>query len=358
MNRDDYIEKLKSLFERYSIIEAYKKKLIFWGTGAVAEAWWDDMNEAGLMPKYVVDSKKAGAKFKGYDIVSPEEIAGASDCAIVIMSTNPYLYQEITDQIKGMNLGVQHVFSCSALYYWFCRERIINLTKELDDEDSMESLISLMKARMEGKLLKDSDLNNKQYFPIYLFSRWDDREVYVDAGAFVGDTLEMFLFEKFGTFESYYAFEPLRKNFEALKFRVERLEREWGIVGKIVCVNQGLDKEIGEQKMSSLFPVGATIGTNEEKVGLEIIKTVSIDEYFEEKRISTIKADIEGKEMDMLMGAEKSIKKWKPKMAISIYHKPSDLYKIFELIKSFDLDYKFAVRCHCASGGDTVLYAY
>ena len=31
MNRDDYIEKLKSLFERYSIIEAYKKSLYFGG---------------------------------------------------------------------------------------------------------------------------------------------------------------------------------------------------------------------------------------------------------------------------------------------------------------------------------------
>lgn len=61
-------------------------------------------------------------------------------------------------------------------------------------------------------------------------------------------------------------------------------------------------------------------------------------------RVDYIKLDIEGAELDMLHGAAKTISRWKPKMAISAYHKPEDLWTLALYIKSIRPDYEFQFR--------------
>ena len=74
---------------------------------------------------------------------------------------------------------------------------------------------------------------------------------------------------------------------------------------------------------------------------------ISLDEYVVEKnlpRIDFIKLDVEGSELDVLRGAAQSILKWKPKLAISAYHKPEDLWTLMKFLKSLRPDYEFALR--------------
>lgn len=67
--------------------------------------------------------------------------------------------------------------------------------------------------------------------------------------------------------------------------------------------------------------------------------------------------DIEGSELAALRGAEKTIKKSKPKLAICVYHKPEDLITIPQFISSLVPEYKFFLRHHQYISWDTVLYA-
>lgn len=60
----------------------------------------------------------------------------------------------------------------------------------------------------------------------------------------------------------------------------------------------------------------------------------------------------------MLLGAEKGIKKYKPKLAVCIYHNAVDFYFIPLLIHSFVPEYKFAVRHHSYELDETVLYVW
>lgn len=133
-----------------------------------------------------------------------------------------------------------------------------------------------------------------------------------------------------------------------------------GVESKITCEKLAFDKADRFASISSeLMPVGAVIEEDHgEQCAENRIRTVSLDGYFKGKKVTTIKADIEGKEADMLLGAQKTIKQWKPLLAISIYHKPSDLFRIYEWIDALGQGYRFAVRCHIADGNDTVLYAY
>jgi len=72
-------------------------------------------------------------------------------------------------------------------------------------------------------------------------------------------------------------------------------------------------------------------------------------------RIDYIKLDVEGAELDTLKGAVYSISKWKPKMAISAYHKYTDMWQLADLVKSVRPDYEFAFRHYRIDARDYLL---
>lgn len=87
------------------------------------------------------------------------------------------------------------------------------------------------------------------------------------------------------------------------------------------------------------------------------ISVDTLDNLFINTPITFIKMDIEGSEKETLMGAEKLIKKYKPKLAVCVYHKWEDIYEIPQIIKSLVPEYKIHLRHHSASIEETVYYA-
>lgn len=68
--------------------------------------------------------------------------------------------------------------------------------------------------------------------------------------------------------------------------------------------------------------------------------------------------DIEGAELNALIGASHILKRDKPLCAISVYHKAGDLLAIMEYLKNLVPEYKFAVRHYSLGLVETVLYAF
>ena len=67
--------------------------------------------------------------------------------------------------------------------------------------------------------------------------------------------------------------------------------------------------------------------------------------------------DIEGAELSALHGAEKTIKRDKPVLAICVYHKREDLIAIPQYIKELVPEYKLYLRAHFPYASELVLYA-
>ena len=89
------------------------------------------------------------------------------------------------------------------------------------------------------------------------------------------------------------------------------------------------------------------------------IEVVSLDEDIKEP-ITIIKMDIEGAEKAALRGAYHHIKNEKPRLLISSYHMPEDIFEIPKLIHSIRDDYKFYMRFNGHNGlwpCDYVLFA-
>lgn len=86
-----------------------------------------------------------------------------------------------------------------------------------------------------------------------------------------------------------------------------------------------------------LSVAGGTTTTVDEK---------TFDAYVEEQgidRVDFICADIEGMEREMLAGAEETIKKYKPKLALCTYHLPDDKKVLYDMVRSYVPEYKIVM---------------
>ena len=192
------------------------------------------------------------------------------------------------------------------------------------------------------------DFYNKQhYFPEDII-HLSDNECFVDGGAYIGDTIEAFIKLNHNHFEKVYAFELEPDNYEKCRSYFEKDDRievfPYGISDREKNVFISINGNDQEHRISSK--------------GNIVSRAVTIDEKLNGKRITFIKMDIEGEEMAALEGGKKIIKTQQPTLAISAYHKASDIFDIPLWIKSVCSDYKIYFRHHgdnCLF--DTVCYA-
>lgn len=180
----------------------------------------------------------------------------------------------------------------------------------------------------------------------------NDSEVFVDAGSLNGNTALKFTQWATKGYDYIYSFEPNPYAIDACR----KLFEEYNLKGEVI--SKGLwDKS---DKLYFQSNGRASAGARITKVvdNNDTIETIALDEVLNGNRVTFIKMDIEGSEYKALLGSEKTIKKWKPRMAICVYHKPEDILEIPTLLLKFNPDYKFALRHYRSYEYDTVLYAY
>ena len=70
-----------------------------------------------------------------------------------------------------------------------------------------------------------------------------------------------------------------------------------------------------------------------------------------------IKMDIEGYELKALIGAKESIRKYRPRLAVCVYHKAEDIFDVSKCILDIHNDYKLYFRSYHMASTEAVLYA-
>ncbi|OLA94349.1 MAG: hypothetical protein BHW64_04245 [Candidatus Melainabacteria bacterium LEY3_CP_29_8] len=159
----------------------------------------------------------------------------------------------------------------------------------------------------------------------------------IDAGACSGDSA-LILSEL--TNKSVYAFEPVSSNYNNMLKTIELNELQ-----NIVAQKKGLSSEIKKENIY-IFENASSLKYNPSNTtNIESIEITTIDDYVEQNNLNVglIKSDIEGMEMELLKGAFKTIKKYKPTLLISIYHSAGDFFKIKEYIANLNLGYKIKI---------------
>lgn len=169
-------------------------------------------------------------------------------------------------------------------------------------------------------------------------------EVYVDLGAYNGDTIDELLHYA-GGYKKIIAFEPNAKNFEKLRLRCKNMPRvEMWRLGAWKCG--------GELTFNNKAGRNSALSDS----GVET-RVAAVDSILRGERATYIKADVEGADYETLLGMAETLKKFRPKLNFAAYHRFEDIFRLPLLIKSLNPDYKIYLRHHpYIPAWDTNLY--
>jgi FkbM family methyltransferase len=221
------------------------------------------------------------------------------------------------------------------------------LNRKLADDHSRRVLDAVLGFRQTldvevlGPVVSESDL----YAPAGLF-RFGDHETYIDGGSYDGDTIRTFIDRVQGKFDSVYAFEPDPLTFAKLTANFEAEPR-------VHPIHAGLHSRSGKLR----FRDDASRGAIFEEAGEIEMPVTTIDEAIGDRPLTYVKMNIEGAEIDALRGGQKAIRQWLPRLAISVYHRASDLWQIPRLVEELSPRYELYLRQHDGGIIETVLYA-
>lgn len=180
-------------------------------------------------------------------------------------------------------------------------------------------------------------------------------DVVLDLGAYTGENCVYYSY-LVGDSGSVYAFEFIEANLENLE---KNLNLNKNFSSNVKIIKKPVSDKIKKIYTSDQGP--GTIIHDKKADHLELeYETVTIDQFSKDcdlKRIDCIKMDIEGSEYEALLGGFETIKKFKPNLCISAYHKIDDFYKLTKLIKKISKDYRFYLEHYHTSYMETVLYA-
>ncbi len=270
---------------------------------------------------------------------------------------------DYTKAKKIIKLLHQQLQNCDHISY-FALNPFYNLNQDLLNQNWSKIMIvhELLNDKISNEILNNYiksaiSFNNEyltatfpQYFPS--FFEFNDQEIVIDGGAYVGDTLIEFI-KNHKTFKEYHAFEPSQYNFIKLSnnLNIQNLflyNKGVGLSNDTLLFNDG------DSESSTSSFLNSTFNQN----NLKEVQIVRLDDTISE--VSFIKLDIEGAELDALIGSSKLIKNFKPKIAVCIYHKFEHLWQIIIFLNSLRNDYKFSIRYHSIDNilTELVLYAY
>lgn len=222
----------------------------------------------------------------------------------------------------------------------------------LADQESRDIIHNRCKTFLTGDLsyIDKNEINSHSYFSQDFYPISSD-EVLFDCGAITGDTIEDFVTFTNKKYKKIVAFEPDEKNVKRLNAFINNKIENVVVIQKATGDKNG---KVAFLNNGNMFSKTVDVKDSSDELSVDIVR---LDNYID-YHPTLIKMDIEGAELDSLIGATQIIKTLKPKLAICIYHMPFDFYEIPKFLKSLVPEYKLKVRQHESGFCETVLYAY
>lgn len=234
------------------------------------------------------------------------------------------------DDYTTLRLRAEVLKQKSYIFLW--------LYKRMEDYISKRTLYAIM---LNWAILDINELaviksSFDDYYEPDIFMN-NKNDVFVDLGAFIGDSIFSYINNYGENYKKIYAYEVSKKNFKTLQSNMNSEN-----FSNIILKNKAVGKENGymfieEHEDSSSIKINNVGDENNE------VEVVTIDNDIDDD-VTFIKMDIEGAEQDAILGCMNTIQKNHPKLAICTYHGYDDIWKIPLMINDIDSSYKFYFR--------------
>ncbi len=324
-----------------------------YGTGNGADRVFEEFTRLGISVSAVCASdgfvrKRSFHNFHVKSISQLEEEFG--DFAVALCFASPI--PQVIDSIKQISLKHKvvmpsvPVFGDNIFNKDFLKENLNEIEmayNSLADEKSKEVFNSIINFQITGDLnycFNCESLKDEAFKILNLI----ENEVFLDLGAYRGDTIKEFLQYANG-YDRIIAVEPDKRTFKKLQINCENLDK---------CIT--LNHAIWNESKELFFDGNKGRGGSTKNTG-DSITAVTVDELSKKfGEFTYINIDIEGAEKEMLQGAESSLQH-KPKLCMAAYHRSEDIFSLVNSIKKINGNYKIYLRHHPhISFWDTNLY--
>jgi FkbM family methyltransferase len=382
MDRDFFSDKLRSLFDNCGEaafqalcaqitkrLHAAKEIYIF-GAGENGRIVASLLSKLRLPISGHLDEtpSKQNTILNGVPVLPLSFPSGRSDALVISSIFSPRVgYEQLAARLKLYTTNVISLFEFlwvverdDASFYFLRRPTFLHnhlddvlwLCDRMVDDESLQQLCAHIQFRLTL---------NYNVLPVPERIFWPTaiahpQILYIDCGAYDGDTLIPFMRERGGQFRLALPLEPDPGNFERLEANIAALEpndRQ-----KIIPIAAAT----GRESTKLMFNTGKSQASALSESGELEVQVKALDEIIDQHSIPgdhiVIKVDVEGADLETLQGARRAIVERAPWLAISVYHKPSDLWTLPQYVAGLNQSYRFALRSNGADGADLMIYAF
>ena len=350
-----------SAWERLSETQ---KPIVMYGMGDGAEKILRVMESMNIRPAEFMASDEfvRGHSFHGYLVKKLSEIEAQYDDFIIVVCFGTAL-PEVLEKIQRLSERYEVIAPDVPVvggglfdsdYLSDHEVDMMTLRPMLADEKSRSVFDSLIKYRITGDISVLRGCETEKSEALGLLNIGTD-ETYVDLGAYNGDTVEEFLRLTNRKFKKIYAVEPDRRNYS-------KLRRRHYALGSAVFEHINAAAWSEDETLTFYRRAGrnsSLTDTVSDKTGGTPVEIAgrSVDSILGGEAATIIKYDVEGSEKQALLGSAETIRRYKPRLIVSLYHRTGDMTELPLLIKELNPAYKMYLRHHpYIPAWDTNLY--
>lgn len=335
-----FITEKQSCWDR---LKSEKRPVFIYGMGDGALKIMSVFRERGITVSgiFASDDFVRGHSFEGFRVHKLAEIEEMVEDFVVVLAFAAG-YQEIVDKVQS--IASRHtlyvpdvpVVGGGLFTYEYCMEnaeKIRQVYDSLADDYSRKVYANILNFKISGKIEYLSAVTSSKAEIYKKIIKPGLGEVYVDLGAYNGDTIRELLEFTHGKYASVYALEPDRKNFKKLAKFVDGMKHVYAYNSAAWCVDTELPFAAKAGRQSAITAASENM-----------VEARSVDTILDGKPASIIKMDVEGFEREAIWGAALTISHYSPKLMVSLYHRNEDIFELPLLIRKLNPDYKLYVR--------------
>jgi FkbM family methyltransferase len=345
------------------------REAVIFGSGSLGRIILDGARASRVPVLAFADNNRAqwGAAVDGVPVMSPDEaVRRFADRAFFIVG----IYNSSKPSQQLRDLGCRRVVSYAAFFWKYGDmipwapglerpSRIVGAADEVrrgfaclaDDRSRAEFAAQIAwRCTLDYGRLPAHDDGSDIYFPPELVRLRTD-EVFVDCGAFDGDSVRFFLEKADGRFGQIYACEPDAENRRKLGGSIEALpaaQRERVTI---------LPFAVGGKDGVVHFNTSGTAGSHMTEQHGDAVPCRTIDTLMSGRSPTFIKMDIEGAEPEALAGATATLRRSRPILAVCAYHACEHLWTLPQIMAAAVPDYRISLRRYAEECWEMVYYA-
>ena len=326
--------------ELWTYLKSVEKPVILYGMGNGADKIIKVLESYGIEfdGVFASDGFVREKYFHGKKIMSYSEIKKIFPESVVLLcfgSARPEVIENVLriageQELYAPEVPVIGSGLFTKEFYEENKEKFEFVYSRLADDLSRKTFENIINFKLSGKIKYLFDCQVSDDEPYESFLKLDSNETYLDLGAYNGDTVIDFK-SRVKDYNRIIAAEPDTKNFKKLVKNTEAFKNT-------ECCNVAISNYCGEA------PFSMNGGRNSCAGGEKTVMFSSVDNLVKDSAVTYIKMDLEGEEENAIKGALNTIKKNKPKMLISAYHRTDDFIKLPEAVFGIRNDYKLYIR--------------